>query len=182
MSETPAFIRSHIETISPNNKPTHMSNPSTDYPALSAYLTVREGARAIEFYKSAFGATERFRLIDKKSGKVGHAEITIRDTLVMLSEENPQWGNKSPLTLGGSPFTFCLLVDNADAAVERAVAAGATVVMPAADQFYGFRSATISDPEGHQWMLQHELEKVAPEELQKRWDAMIAACTDGDGS
>jgi PhnB protein len=157
-----------------------MNPPTTDYPAFSPYLCVRDGARAIEFYKAAFGATERFRLTDKSSGKVGHAELTICGALVMLSEENPQWGNKSPLTLGGSPITFCLQVDNADAALERAVAAGATVLMPAADQFYGFRSASVSDPDGHQWMLQHEIEKVSPAELQKRWDAMSAGCT-GDG-
>lgn len=154
-----------------------MNPPATDYPAFSPYLCVRDGARAIEFYKAAFGATERFRLIDKSSGKVGHAELMICGALVMLSEENPQWGNKSPLTLGGSPVTFCLQVDNADAALAQAAAAGATVLMPAADQFYGFRSASVSDPDGHQWMLQHELEKVSPAELQKRWDAMSTGGT-----
>lgn len=145
-----------------------MSTPITDYPAFSPYLCVRDAARAIEFYQAAFGAIERFRITDKTSGKVGHAELMIQGALVMLSEENPQWGNKSPLTLGGSPITFCLIVENADAALARAVAAGATVLMPAADQFYGFRSASVSDPYGHQWMLQHELEKVSPAELQKR--------------
>jgi PhnB protein len=159
-----------------------MSTPIADYPAFSPYLTVRDGAKAIEFYQAAFGATERFRLTDKKTGKIGHAELTIRGSLVMLSEENPEWGNKSPSTLGGSPVTFCLIVENADVALERAVAAGATVLMPAADQFYGFRSASVSDPFGHQWMLQHELEKVAPEELQKRWEAMAAGCSGAEAS
>ncbi|MBC8010577.1 MAG: VOC family protein [Burkholderiales bacterium] len=153
-----------------------MSTPNTDYPTLSPYLCVRDGAKALAFYQAAFGATERFRLTDKTSGKVGHAEILVGGALVMLSEENPQWGNKSPLTLGGSPVTFCLMVENADAALARAVAAGATELMPAADQFYGFRSASVSDLDGHQWMLQHELEKVSPEELQKRWDGMSAQC------
>ena len=153
-----------------------MSTPASDYPAFSPYLCVRDAAKAIDFYKAAFGATERFRLTDKTSGKVGHAELMIEGALVMLSEENPQWGNKSPLTLGGSPISFCLNVKNADAALERAVAAGATVLMPATDQFYGFRSASISDPYGHQWMLQHFIEKVSPEELQKRWDNMSAQC------
>lgn len=156
-----------------------MSTPLTDYPSFSPYLCVRDAAQAIDFYKAAFGATERFRLTDKTSGKVGHAELVIQGSLVMLSEENPQWGNKSPLTLGGSPITFCLIVKNADAALERAVAAGAAVLSPAADQFYGFRSACVSDPYGHQWMLQHELEKVSPEELQKRWDSMSAQCGGG---
>ncbi len=153
-----------------------MSTPTPDYPVLSPYLTTGDAAKAIAFYQAAFGATERFRLTDKTSGKIGHAEILVRGNLVMLNDENPQWGNKSPKTLGGSPITFCLMVDNADAALERAVAAGAIVVMPAADQFYGFRSACVSDPSGHQWMLQHEIEKVSPAEMQKRWDAMTGGC------
>lgn len=153
-----------------------MSTQPSDYPAFSPYLTVHDAAQAISFYQAAFGATERFRLTDKSTGKIGHAEILIQGNLVMLNDENPQWGNQSPVTLGGSPLTFCLLVDNADAALARAVAAGATVLMPAADQFYGFRSASVRDPFGHLWMLQHEIEKVSPEEMQKRWDAMIP-CT-----
>ncbi|CAM2885290.1 VOC family protein [Rariglobus hedericola] len=153
-----------------------MSTP-TNYPAFSPYLSVNNAAQAIEFYKAAFGATERLRLTDKASGKIGHAEILIGGNLVMLNDENPQWGNKSPLTLSGSPITFCLMVDNADAALERAVSVGATVLMPASDQFYGFRSASIADPFGHQWMLQHEIEKVSPEELQKRWSTMSGGCT-----
>ena len=157
-----------------------MSNPTTDYPAFSSYLCVRDGAAAIEFYKTAFGATERFRITDKNTGKVGHAELLIYGALVMLSEENPQWGSKSPQTLGGSPITFCLIVDNADNALDRAVAAGSTVLMPAADQFYGFRSASIQDPFGHVWMLQHLIETVSPDEMQKRWDAMTAGCSSAD--
>lgn len=151
-----------------------MSTPTTDYPVLSPYLTVKDAAQAIQFYQAAFGATERFRLTNANDGKLGHVELLIHGQLVMLSDENPQWGNKSPQTLGGTATTFCLIVENADAAFERAVAAGATVLMPLADQFYGFRSASIVDPFGHQWMLQHEIEKVSPEEMQKRWDAMIA--------
>ncbi len=154
-----------------------MSTPNTDYPAFSPYLTVRDAAQAIDFYQAAFGATERFRLTDSSTGKVGHAELTIQGGLLMISEENPQWGNKSPQALGGTPVTFCLMVENADAALDRAVAAGATVLMPAADQFYGFRSASVIDPYGQQWMLQHEIEKVSPEEMQKRWDAMIGECS-----
>lgn len=157
-----------------------MSTPSSDYPVLGPYLTVRDAAKAIAFYQAAFGATERFRLMDKTTGKIGHAEILVRDSLLMLNDENPQWGNKSPAALGGTPVTFCLLVDNADAALARAVGAGATVLMPAADQFYGFRSASVSDPFGHVWMLQHEIEKVSPAEMQKRWDSMSGDCSGGD--
>lgn len=153
-----------------------MSTPTPDYPAFSSYLCVREADKAIAFYVAALGATERFRLTDKKSGKVGHAEILIQGALVMLSEENPEWGSKAPPTVGGTSVTFCLIVPDADAAFARAVAAGATALMPPADQFYGFRSASVLDPYGHQWMLQHELEKVSPAELQKRWDAMSAGC------
>lgn len=142
------------------------------YPVLAPYLAVRDAARAIAFYQAALGATERFRLTDKTTGQIGHAEILVHGSLVMLNDENPQWGNKSPLTLGGTPVTFCLIVDNADAAVARAAAAGATVLMPAADQFYGFRSGTVQDPFGHVWMLQHETEKLSPADLQKRWDGM----------
>ncbi|MDF3056644.1 MAG: Glyoxalase/bleomycin resistance protein/dioxygenase [Rariglobus sp.] len=154
-----------------------MSTPTTDYPAFSPYLSVRDAAQAIGFYQTAFGAVERFRLTDKKSGKVVHAELLIQGSLIMLAEENPQWGNKAPVTLGGTPVTFCLIVKSADAAFERAVAAGASVLMPVADQFYGFRSCSVCDPFGHQWMLQHQLETVSPEDMQKRWDAMSGECS-----
>jgi len=158
------------------NPPKNMSTPNTDYPAFSPYLSVRDADQAIEFYRAAFGATERYRLTDSKTGKVVHAELLIQGSLIMLAEENPQWGNKAPATLGGTPVTFCVMVDNADAAFDRAVAAGASVLMPVADQFYGFRSCSVSDPFGHQWMLQHQIETVPPEELQKRWDAMSREC------
>ncbi len=157
-----------------------MSTPTSDYPAFSPYLSVQNADKAIEFYKTAFGATEKMRLTDSKSGKVVHAELIIQDHLLMLAEENPQWGNKSPQTLSGTPTTFCLMVENADAALDRAVAAGATVLMPIADQFYGFRSASITDPFGHQWMLQHEIEQVSVEEMQKRWDAMSGECSESN--
>lgn len=152
------------------------TSASSQYPAFSPYLAIRDAAKAIEFYKAAFGATERFRLADKNTGKIGHAEILINGALVMLSEENPQWGNISPQTLNGTPITFCLIVENADAAFARAVAAGATARMPVMDQFYGFRSGSVVDPYGYQWMLQHQTETVAPAELQKRWDAMAGKC------
>lgn len=155
-----------------------MTTGPTDYPPLSPYLSVSDAANAIAFYKAAFGAVELLRLTNKSDGKIGHVELLVAGSLLMFAEENPQWGNKSPRTLGGTPVTFSLIVENADAALERAVAAGATVVMPPADQFYGFRSATILDPFGHQWMLQHQLERLSPDEMQKRWDALTAA-TDG---
>ncbi|MHB1080407.1 MAG: VOC family protein [Prosthecobacter sp.] len=145
------------------------------YPSFSPYITVHNAEEAIAFYQKAFGAKERFRLTDASSGKIGHAELDLQDSLLMLSDENPAW-NKSPQTLGGTPVKFSLMVENADAAIAKAVTAGATPLMPAGDQFYGFRSGSVRDPFGHEWMLQHEIEKVSPEEMQKRWDAMLGKC------
>lgn len=149
------------------------------YPSFSPYITVHNAEEAIAFYHAAFGATERFRLADKSSGKIGHAELDLQGSLLMLSDENPAW-NKSPQTLGGTPVKFCLMVENADAAIAKAVASGATPLMPASDQFYGFRSGSVRDPFGHEWMLQHEIEKVSPEEMQKRWDAMLGKCSSSE--
>lgn len=159
-----------------------MSTPLTDYPVLCPYLSVNDAAQAIVFYKKAFGATERYRLADGKTGKVVHAELLIEGGLIMLAEENPQWGNKSPVSLGGTAVTFCVMAKNTDAAFDRAVAAGATVLMAPTDQFYGFRSCSVRDPFGHQWMLQHQIEKVSPEEMQKRWDAMSGECPGGEAA
>lgn len=145
------------------------------YPSFSPYITVHNAEEAIAFYQKAFGAKERFRLADESSGKIGHAELDLQGSLLMLSDENPAW-NKSPQTLGGTPVKFCLMVENADAAIEKAVTAGATPLMPAGDQFYGFRSGSVRDPFGHEWMLQHEIEKVSPEEMQKRWNDMLGKC------
>ena len=150
-----------------------MPTPS-NYPLMSPYLTVNGAAKAIEFYTTAFGATELYRLSDPTTGVVGHAEIMLNGSLLMLSDENLAWGNKSPLTLSGTPVKLCLMVENTDAAVERARIAGATVEMPPTDMFYGFRCASVRDPFGHQWMIQHEIEKVSPEEMQTRWAAILA--------
>ena len=152
-----------------------MSTPDHSYPAFSPYITVHNAAQAIAFYAAAFGTEERFRLVDESTGKIGHAELTLHGSLLMLSDENPAW-NKSPQTLGGTPVKFSLMVENADAAIAKAVAAGATPLMPAGDQFYGFRSGSVRAPFGHEWMLQHEIEKVSPEEMQKRWSAMTGNC------
>lgn len=146
-------------------------NTPTTYPALSAYITVKEAAKAIEFYKAAFGAKELFRLTMGGPDSVGHAELLINDTLIMLSEEFPGM-SKSPQTLGGTPVTFCLIVDNADAAFDKAVAAGATVLRAVADQFYGFRSGCVTDPFGHVWMIQHQTEKLTPQQMQERMNAI----------
>ncbi|HCN30537.1 MAG TPA: hypothetical protein DIT64_17740 [Verrucomicrobiales bacterium] len=150
-------------------------NTPTTYPALSAYITVKKAAKAIEFYKAAFDAKELFRLTMGGPDCIAHAELSIRDTLIMLSEEFPGM-SKSPQTLGGSPVTFCLIVDNADAAFAQAVAAGAAVLRAVADQFYGFRSGCVTDPFGHIWMIQHQTETLTPQQMQERMSAMPEGC------
>jgi PhnB protein len=139
---------------------------------LSPALAVNDGAKAIAFYQQAFGATELYRLIDPESGKIGHAELQINGSTISLSDEYPAF-NKTPLTLGGTAVKFTLMVDDVDAWGARSSAAGAIVVRPPSDEFYGHRSATIRDPFGHEWMLQQEIEKVSPAQMQRRWDAMV---------
>lgn len=159
-----------------------MNAPLNNYPPMSPYLTVRDASRAIDFYKRAFGATELYRLADPASGKIGHAEIMLNGSHFMLSDENLAFGNKSPQTLEGTAVKLCLMVDNTDASIARASAAGATVLMPATDMFYGFRCAALRDPFGHQWLIQHEIEKVSPAEMQTRWAAMLKAGPGCDSS
>ncbi len=148
-----------------------MPLPAT-YPPLTPAIAVTDAARAIEFYKSAFDAVELYRLVDPENGRVGHAEITIGGQLMMIADEYPAF-NKSPATLGGSATKFVLIVPDTDAAFARAIAAGGTELRAPKDQFYGCRAGSLRDPFGHEWMLQHEIEKVSPEEMQRRWDAMV---------
>ncbi len=143
------------------------------YPPVSPSLIVNDGAAAIEFYKKAFGAEERYRLIDPETGKIGHAEITINGVLVMLGDEYAQI-NKSPRTLGGTTVNLGLTSDDANAAFDRAVSAGAEIVRPLQDQFYGHRAGRVRDPFGHEWIISQEIEKLSPKEMQSRWDAMVA--------
>lgn len=137
-----------------------------------SYLHVRGAARAIDFYKHVFDAEELFRLTEP-AGRIGHAEIRIGGTTLMIADEYPEYGVKGPETLGGTSIAIHLRVDNVDALVARAVEAGATVLREVADQFYGERSGTLRDPFGHEWMLGQEIEKVSPEEMQRRFDAMF---------
>ena len=126
----------------------------------------------MEFYKAAFGATELYRL-DGPNGTVGHAEMKIRDAVFMLADENPEWGNKSPESLGGTPTGLLLYVEDVDADVAQALAAGATVKMPVKDQFYGDRSGSVIDPFGHHWMLATHIEDVTPDEMNRRFQEMM---------
>jgi PhnB protein len=150
---------------------------ASDYPALTPYLTVHDGLAAIAFYTTAFGAVERYRLTSP-DGKLGHCEMTLGGQVFMLAEEWPPH-NKSARTLGGVATRFVLQVPDADAAHARALAAGATTIMPPTDMFYGFRNACIRDPFDHEWMLQHCIADVSPAEMQQRFDAM---CSDGSAS
>jgi PhnB protein len=140
---------------------------------MSPALVVNDGTAAIEFYKKAFGAEERYRLIDPETGKIGHAEITIKGALVMLGDEYADT-TKSPTTLGGTSVAFGLMSTDAQADFERAVGAGAEVVRSLQDQFYGHRSGRVRDPFGHEWIISQETEKLSPQEMQRRWDAMVS--------
>ena len=139
---------------------------------LFAYVRVKDAARAIEFYKRAFGATEKFRLAEP-TGRIGHAELAFGGTTLMLSDEYPEYGIRGPQTIGGTSFAIHLHVDDADALIERAVAAGATMVRPPQDQFYGERSGTVRDPFGHEWNIGHHIEDVSTDEMQRRYTDML---------
>jgi PhnB protein len=141
---------------------------------LFPYLRVKDAGRAIEFYKQAFGAVEKFRLTEP-SGRIGHCELLFGTTTLMLSEEYPEYGFLGPQSVGGTSVSIHLHLDDADAAIERAVAAGGAVIRPASDAFYGERSGTVRDPFGHEWMLGHSIEDVTPEEMQRRYDALMAS-------
>jgi PhnB protein len=132
------------------------------------YLTVDEAAKAIEFYKAVFNATESMRLTDA-GGKVAHAELTIGRSPLMLADEYAEMGCTTPQKLGGSPVTLMLYVEDVDACFERAIAAGATAIRPIEDQFYGDRTGTLSDPFGHVWMVASHVEDVAPDEVERRF-------------
>jgi PhnB protein len=142
------------------------------YHSVTPYLIVRGAAQALEFYKKAFGARELFRF-PMPDGQIGHAEIRIGDSNIMLADEptNPahqQTGHKSPKSLGGSSVGITLYVEDVDAVAKQAVAAGAKEVRPVVDQFYGDRSGTFQDPFGHIWTIGTHKEDVTPEEMQRR--------------
>jgi PhnB protein len=138
------------------------------------YLCLKGAAAGLDFYTKAFGAVETMRLVDPTDGRVGHAEIRIGDAVLMLADEYPEMGVVSPQTLGGSPVTIHLYVPDIDALVARAVAAGATLLRPVADQFYGDRAGRLSDPFGHVWHLASRKEDVSATEMRRRFDALYA--------
>lgn len=141
------------------------------YATITPYLIVDDAAKAIDFYKKAFGAEELFRLTDPH-GKVGHAELQIGNSRIMLADEMGAL-YASAKTIGNTPVSFMVYVEDVDARFARAVAAGATVKRPVADQFYGDRTGTLTDPFGHVWSLGTHIEDVAPDEMDRRMRKMM---------
>jgi len=143
------------------------------YPRVTPYLCIDGASDAIEFYATVFGATERVRM-PAPEGKVGHAEVQIGDSLIMLSDEFPGMGVRSPKGIGGSPVTMSVYVEDVDEVFDRAVQAGANALSPVEDQFYGDRSGQFEDPFGHRWSVATRVEDVPPEEIEKRAAAAMA--------
>jgi PhnB protein len=141
--------------------------------ALAPYLIVRDAPRAIAFYCRVFGARELFRLTEP-SGKIGHAELSIEGAKLMIADEYPDFGALSPVAIGGSPVAIHLYVADVDGVVAQATEAGATLLRPVKDEFFGDRTGMLVDPFGHKWHLATRLEEVSPEEMQRRWSAALA--------
>ena len=139
------------------------------YHSVTPYLIIKGAADAIEFYKTAFGATELFRM--ENEGTIGHAEIKIGDSPIMLSDEHPQMGYLSPTTLGGTPVSIMIYVDDVDTIFKQAIGAGGEQQKAVQDQFYGDRSGTLKDPFGHVWHVATHVEDVSPQEMEKRMAA-----------
>ena len=144
------------------------------YRQVTPYLIVDGAARALDFYAKAFGAVERMRMA-APGGKVGHAEIQVGDSVIMLADEHPEMGARGPRAFGGSPVSIHLYVADVDATVKAAVAAGAKVIRPVENQFYGDRSGTLEDPFGHHWHVSTHVEDVPHEELARRAAAKMGA-------
>ena len=145
-----------------------MTKPIPDgYHSVTPYLIVRGGADAIEFYQKAFGAVELFRF-PSPDGKIGHAEIKIGDSPIMLADEYAEMGYKGPQSIGGSPVSLMIYVEDVDQVFNQAVAAGATVKEALQDKFYGDRIGTVIDPFGHRWHLATHKEDVSMDEMERR--------------
>ena len=150
-----------------------IQNPPAGYHSITPYLVMNDSAAAIEFYKKAFGAKEVVRM--EHEGRIGHAELKIGDSHIMLSDEWPEWGYRSAKAIGATPVSLMLYVDNADAVFDRAIKAGATERSPVQDQFYGDRSGNLTDPFGHQWTIGQHKEDVPPEEMDRRFHEMMSS-------
>ena len=144
------------------------------YNSVTPYLIVKGAAEAIEYYKNVFGATELMRMPDP-SGRIGHAELKIGNSHIMLADEFPEMGHRGPQSLGSSPVSLLVYVEDVDKIVERAVAAGAKIMKPVQDQFYGDRSGFIQDPFGHLWGVATHKEDVSPQEMKERMKKLAPA-------
>jgi len=148
------------------------------YHSLTPYLVVNDASRAIDFYTQAFGAKETVRM-GGPGGKIGHAELKIGDSMLMLSDEITGSGTRSPQSLGGSPVSVFMYVENVDSVFDRAVKAGAKADKPPEDMFWGDRFGHLTDPFGHLWAIATHIEDVAPEEMRKRAQAAMAQMAQG---
>ena len=145
-----------------------------DYPRVTPYLIVDGAGAAIDFYCSVLGATERMRM-PAPDGRVGHAELQLGDSMIMLADENAQMDVRGPRAIGGTPVSLHVYVEDSDAVFERAVQAGARALRAVEDRFYGDRSGQFEDPFGHRWDVSTHVEDVPPEEMSKRAAAEMAA-------
>ena len=145
-----------------------------DYPRVMPYLIVDGAGAAIDFYCSVLGATERLRM-PAPDGRIGHAELQLGDSMIMLADENAQMGARGPRAIGGTPVSLHVYVEDSDAVFERAVQAGARALRAVEDRFYGDRSGQFEDPFGHRWDVSTHVEDVPPEEMSKRAAAEMAA-------
>jgi PhnB protein len=151
-----------------------MVNPiPEDYPRVTPYLIVDDGAAAIDFYTSVLGAGERMRMAGP-DGKVGHAELNIGDSVIMLADEHPEMNAVGPKTVGGTPVSIHVYVEDSDGVFERAIEAGAKSLAPIEDKFYGDRSGSFEDPFGHHWNVSTHVEDVPEEEMAKRAEEAMA--------
>jgi PhnB protein len=147
------------------------------YPQVTPYLAVDGAADAIDFYTKVFGARERMRM-PAPDGKIGHAELEVGDSLIMLADEFPDMGHLGPKAVGGTPVTINIYVEDVDAAFQRALERGATEVRPVENQFYGDRTGQLEDPFGHRWSVATHVEDVPPDEMEKRAaEAMSGSAT-----
>ncbi|MDH6117523.1 VOC family protein [Kitasatospora sp. GAS204B] len=144
-----------------------------NYPRVSPYLFISGAAAAIDFYTSVLGAEQRGDRMLGPDGRIGHAELSIGDSVIMLADENPEIGVRSPKTVGGSPVLLSVYVADVDAVWAKAIAAGAVELRPLANQFYGDRTGTFEDPFGHRWSVASHVEDVPPAEMAARAKAVM---------
>lgn len=142
------------------------------YSAVTPYLVMQGASAAIDYYKKVFGATERMRM-PAPGGMIGHAEIQVGGSVIMLADEFPQMGFRGPKAVGGTPVSLMLYVPNVDEVFKRAIDAGAKELRPVADQFYGDRMGTLEDPFGHVWSIGTHVEDVSPDEMRRRSAEMM---------